>query len=80
MYRFSALMLVVAILYRLLSYQTCLGAQYSKPNIVLIIADDLGWNDVGWRDKEMHTPTLNYLARHFGVILNQSYVNQLCSM
>lgn len=49
-----------------------------KPNIVLVIADDLGWNDVGWKNREIHTPNLDRLARH-GVILENSYVQPACS-
>nr|KAG5696970.1 hypothetical protein BaRGS_008432 [Batillaria attramentaria] len=50
----------------------------SKPNIVVILADDLGFSDVGWRNPALHTPTLDRLARE-GVILNQSYVQPSCS-
>ncbi|KAL3843144.1 hypothetical protein ACJMK2_021096 [Sinanodonta woodiana] len=48
------------------------------PHIVLIVADDLGWNDVGWRNPQMHTPNLDKLARN-GVILNSSYVQPVCT-
>lgn len=50
----------------------------SRPNIVLILADDQGWNDVGWNNPDVITPHLNWLARH-GVILNNSYVQPMCS-
>ncbi|XP_078611417.1 arylsulfatase B-like [Branchiostoma floridae x Branchiostoma japonicum] len=46
----------------------------TKPNIVFIVVDDLGWNDVGWHNPDVKTPVLDQLA-HEGVILNQSYVN-----
>ncbi|PVD33638.1 hypothetical protein C0Q70_04896 [Pomacea canaliculata] len=36
------------------------------------------WNDVGWREPKMHTPNLNFLALN-GIILNNSYVQPLCS-
>lgn len=51
-----------------------------RPNIVLIVADDLGWGDVGWTNPNMEdvTPTLTKLARN-GVILSQYYVQQVCS-
>ncbi|XP_048255353.1 arylsulfatase J-like [Haliotis rufescens] len=49
-----------------------------KPNIVFIVADDLGWNDVGYRNPQMITPNLDRLAKA-GVILNSSYVQPLCS-
>ncbi|XP_014677063.1 PREDICTED: arylsulfatase B-like isoform X2 [Priapulus caudatus] len=52
--------------------------QTKQPNIVFIVADDLGWNDVGWNNPEMITPNLDKLA-HGGVILNHSYVQPVCS-
>ena len=48
------------------------------PNIILIVADDLGWNDVSWHNKEMVTPNMERLARE-GIILEQSYVQPVCS-
>lgn len=49
-----------------------------SPHIILIVADDLGWNDVSWHNPSIHTPNLERLARN-GVILNQSYVNPVCT-
>lgn len=51
---------------------------YRKPHIIFIVADDLGWNDVGWRNPEIKTPNLDRLAK-YGVILNSSYVSPTCS-
>ncbi|XP_054928940.2 arylsulfatase I-like [Dermacentor andersoni] len=52
--------------------------QARPPHIVVIIADDLGWNDVSWNNKKMHTPNLEKLARE-GVILDQHYVLPTCT-
>ena len=49
-----------------------------KPNIVFILADDLGSYDVGWRGSEIKTPHLDELARS-GAVLDQFYVQPVCS-
>jgi arylsulfatase A-like enzyme len=50
----------------------------ARPNIVYFLADDLGYNDVGWHGKEIRTPHLDRLA-HAGARLEQFYVQPLCS-
>ncbi|XP_067667935.1 arylsulfatase B-like [Haliotis asinina] len=50
----------------------------SQPNIIFIVADDLGWNDVGFHNPTMITPNIDALADS-GVIFNQSYVLPVCS-
>jgi arylsulfatase A len=48
-------------------------AAESPPNIILIVADDLGWGDVGFNGRtEWVTPNLDRLARH-GVVLTRCY-------
>ena len=52
----------------------CVSAVTAKPpHIVMIVADDLGWGDVGWTNDNMLdvTPTLTRLAKD-GVILDQN--------
>eukprot|EP00117_Sycon_ciliatum_P044235 scpid60590/ scgid4143/ Arylsulfatase B; N-acetylgalactosamine-4-sulfatase len=49
-----------------------------QPHILFVVADDLGWNDIGFRNDAVLTPNLDALARE-GVILNQSYVQPICS-
>ena len=50
----------------------------ARPNIVFIIADDLGWKDVGYHGSEIKTPHLDRLAAS-GVRLEQFYVQPVCS-
>jgi arylsulfatase A-like enzyme len=51
----------------------------AKPNILYILADDLGYNDVGFNGcKEIKTPNLDKLA-HDGTILKSFYGQPLCS-
>jgi arylsulfatase A-like enzyme len=54
------------------------GAPSVRPNIVVILADDLGWADVGWHGKEIQTPRLDALAAA-GTRLEQFYVQPVCS-
>src|SRR3954468_2487786 len=49
-----------------------------RPNIVMILADDLGWADVGWHGNEIKTPHLDKLAAE-GARLEQFYVQPVCS-
>ena len=50
----------------------------SKPNIVLFVADDAGWHDVGYHGSEINTPNIDKLDEA-GVELNQFYVYPTCS-
>lgn len=49
-----------------------------KPNILLVVADDLGWADVGWHHSKFRTPVLDRLVRE-GVELDRHYVQPVCS-
>lgn len=53
-------------------------AQQQQPNIVLMLADDVGWADPENHDPEMRTPNLLRLAAR-GMLLNQSYVLPTCA-
>jgi arylsulfatase A-like enzyme len=48
------------------------------PNIVFLLADDLGWQDVGFHGSEIRTPNIDRLATA-GVRLEQFYVQPVCS-
>ena len=49
-----------------------------RPNILLIVADDLGWSDVGWHGGFGKTPHLDQLVRA-GVELDRHYVQPVCT-
>ena len=60
----------------------CLSNSTKKPNIVLILADDYGFNDIGYHGvnhlSDIKTPFLDSLAMS-GVRLENYYVQPICS-
>ncbi len=49
-----------------------------RPNIVFIIADDLGWADVGYHGSEIETPNIDRLAKE-GVRFSHHYAMATCT-
>ena len=49
-----------------------------RPNIVYILADDLGWKDVGFHGSDIRTPALDDLAKT-GAQLQQFYAMPMCT-
>jgi len=56
----------------------CGSAWADRPNILLIVADDLGWGDVSYHGGRIPTPHLDRLSRE-GVELDQHYVLPQCT-
>ncbi|XP_077982545.1 arylsulfatase B-like [Glandiceps talaboti] len=53
-------------------------AARAQPHIVFILADDLGWADVGYHNQHVITPNIDQLAND-GVKLTNAYVQPKCS-
>ena len=49
-----------------------------KPNILFILADDLGWGDVSYHGSDIRTPAIDRLAES-GIQLEQHYVCPMCT-
>ena len=56
----------------------CLAGAGERPNVVLIVADDLGWADVGFHGGPIDTPSIDRLAAE-GVRLERFYATPICS-
>jgi len=48
-----------------------------RPNIIVILADDLGYSDIGCYGGEINTPNINYLAQN-GIRYTQFYNTSRC--
>eukprot|EP01084_Bolivina_argentea_P300552 518277_1 len=58
-----------------------IGANTAKPNILFLLADDFGWGNIGYHNKEndnIKTPNMDYLVAN-GLELNRHYVHYVCS-
>ena len=68
-------LLVVLLLALLLSGS---GFAEDRPNVVLIVADDLGWADVGYHGSPIQTPSIDRIAAE-GITLERFYAAPICS-
>lgn len=71
--------LVVAFAGVLIALACTRSALAEKPNIVVIMADDLGWSDLGCYGGEIKTPNLDALAER-GVRFRRFYNNAKCEV
>ena len=66
--------------YLLFTLLTCSINLFStdKPNIIIILTDDLGWGDVSYHGGYIPTPNIDQLAEE-GMEMNRFYSNPVCS-
>ena len=75
-YLFSTILIIIL---ALVGLSSCAGNSYSqKPNIIIILADDLGYADVGFHGSDIKTPNIDRIATE-GVVLDQYYACPMCS-
>jgi len=58
---------------------TVAGAAKPRPNIILILADDLGFSDIGIYGSEIRTPNIDQLASQ-GLMLSNYHTGPQCSI
>lgn len=57
---------------------TMMGQTSQSPNIIVILPDDLGWNDVGYHGSFIKTPNMDQLVAG-GAYFSQHYVMPSCT-
>lgn len=61
-----------------LLFSLAVWAEQGRPNIIIMVADDIGYADPGFRGSDIDTPNLDSLAAE-GMKLNRFYVSPICS-
>lgn len=72
--------IVILTVFLLTACQTSVSTEdqsSSPPNVILILADDMGWSDLGCYGSEVQTPNLDRLARE-GIRFTQVYNTSKC--
>lgn len=49
-----------------------------KPNVIFIMADDLGYNDIGYNSDHAFMPNIDFLANN-GIIFDSFYTQPVCT-
>ena len=70
--------MLLAVLFIPTTHALAKRSSEAGPHIILMVADDLGWKDVGYHGGRIKTPHLDRLAAG-GVQLDQFYVQPVCT-
>ena len=62
----------------ILLFLSGLAAASQRPNVIVVLLDDMGYSDLGVMGSEIATPSIDYLARQ-GVTVTNFYVYPRCS-
>jgi arylsulfatase B len=71
----------ILLVFLTIGFSSCQKSQNTeerKPNILIIVADDLGWNDVSFHGSEIKTPAIDQLAKE-GLEFTRFYSAPVCS-
>ncbi|XP_067935201.1 arylsulfatase B-like [Watersipora subatra] len=69
---------IYALIFLAMSFTAALAELNSPPHIIFILADDYGFNDIGYHRSEIFTPNLDQMASD-GVKLENYYVQPICT-
>ena len=61
-----------------LGHAMAASAADTSPNVIVLLADDLGWADVGYHGSDIETPSIDRLADE-GMRLERFYSNPICT-
>ena len=64
-------------LFCLFLFSSGLAIGQSRPNVIIVMADDMGWSDIGCYGSEIETPNLDRLAKN-GLRFTQFYNTGRC--
>ncbi len=78
MHQPSGMRLPLTLLALAMVYAPSVAAATKQPNVVIFLADDLGWSDVGFRGGPIDTPSIDRLAKE-GMELHRFYTTPICS-
>lgn len=58
-----------------------LNNMIDKPNIIVVVLDDVGWNDLSYNSpsSQIKTPFIDSLVQRFGIYLTQHYTYPVCT-
>ncbi len=69
---------VTLVILLLVTGQPSSSVRGDQPNVLYIVADDLGWKDVGFNGSDISTPNIDRLAKE-GVRLTSFYAQPMCT-
>ena len=75
----SSLFVVVLVAAATILTEAASGTITKKPHIFIILADDFGWHNIGWRNPEIVSPNLDGLAAE-GIKLDRHCALPACSV
>jgi arylsulfatase A-like enzyme len=76
--KLSVIIFVFALFFAGCTNQSARQEKHKRPNVVIIIADDMGWADIGYNNPRVYTPNLDKLATSGARFVNH-YVMPQCT-